>query len=144
MAHETMTPMERFACALAGEKPDRIAVAPQLCMAAALSLAGYTQAQGHEDYGIVHNAMSKTFDVYGGWDGLYMPMPEPIVDQQFTTMQPLVWLQPGKELDENDIQQTVEKEIILYEDYERIIEEGWMNFYMNELPGRIEIGRAHV
>ena len=35
--NETMTNKERLACALAGEKPDRIPVAPQLCMAAALA-----------------------------------------------------------------------------------------------------------
>jgi uroporphyrinogen-III decarboxylase len=134
---ETMTNKERLACALAGEKPDRTPVVPQLCMAAALNLSGYTQAEGHADYRIVHKAMLQTFEAYGGWDGLYIPMPEPIVEQQFTTMQPLVWLQPGKELDDNDIQQTVEKEIITYEDYERIIDDGWMNFYMNELPARI-------
>jgi len=135
--NETMTNKERLACALAGEKPDRIPVAPQVCMAAALGLSGYTQAQGHADYTIVQKALLKTFDDFGGWDGLYLAGPEPIVEQQFLTMQPLIWLQPGKDLAENDIQQTREEEIIKFADYERIIEDGWMNFYMNELPGRI-------
>ena len=81
--NETMTSKERLACALAGEKPDRIPVVPQLCMAGALGLSGYTQAEGHADYTIVLKAMLQTFDDYGGWDGLYLAGPEPIVEQQF-------------------------------------------------------------
>jgi len=53
----------------------------------------------------------------------------------------MIWLSkvklPGKELPENELWQVMENELMKPEDYDRIVEEGWQNWYFSFIQERI-------
>ena len=137
MAGETMSRWERVVATVAMEKPDRVPVVPLLCKTAALTLQGLTQGQGNLDIDLAMRAMVDTFDEYGGWDALYLEIPDTEAFQTLFWKQPLRFLVPGKDIPEDQVMQAFEREVLQVEEYGRIAEEGWDKFYYDEYVYRI-------
>jgi Uroporphyrinogen decarboxylase (URO-D) len=137
MVGERMKRWERVMTAVSLEKPDRVPVVPQLCKTAAAYFQGMTQAQVNlnEKWGL--EAMLKTFDDFGGWDALYLDVPDTEAMQILFWRQPLRFKVPGRDLPEDALMQAYEEEVLKIEDYDRIIEEGWEKFYYEEYVYRI-------
>ncbi len=136
MSKETMTPNERVATAISLEKPDRVPVVPLLPPEPIAHLAGLTQAQVAADCSVALSGFFKIFDEYGGWDGAYggAITPEQL---QVLSIYPMKVRIPGIDTDENEIFQLLEEEVMLPEDYNKIIEMGFETFYSEEYLQRI-------
>ena len=77
MAQEKMTGWERVEAAIRlTEKPDRVPIVPQLTKAAAAPFQGISQADACRDDELILNALFKCYDEFGGWDALYMDIPD--------------------------------------------------------------------
>ena len=137
MVGETMSRWERVMATVSMEKPDRVPVVPQLCKTAALTLQGLTQGQGNLDIDLAMGAMLATFDDYGGWDALYLDVPDTAAFQTLFWKQPLRFLVPGKDLPGDQVMQALEEEVLQIEEYDRIAQEGWDKFYYDEYVYRI-------
>ena len=57
-------------------KPDRVPIVPQLTKAAAAPFQGISQADACRDDELILNALFKCYDEFGGWDALYMDIPD--------------------------------------------------------------------
>jgi hypothetical protein len=137
VANETMTRSERLAAALAFEKPDRVPVVPLFVKSTALSYCGVSQAEGNKDNELALDCMLKTFDDVGGWDALYVDMPDSVLMQVLVWAQPVKWKLPGVDLPEDALMQVDEREIMTIEDYDKLIEEGWDKFYNEDYVYRL-------
>jgi hypothetical protein len=138
MARETMTKSERIGAALTlKEKPDRVPFAPFFAGCAA-TFQGLTQAEYFSDAEIEIDTIAKTFDDFGGWDGL---CPAPMVSSRilhwFALRFPVRLKLPGIDLPKDYNIQTHEAEHIKYEDYDRILQEGYSKFYFDDLLFRL-------
>ncbi len=134
MIRETMTVEERVRSAFNNEKPDRLPVGPHLQASAAATLTGRKQAQVAYDQIETHQAELEVFDSYGGWDFKYIPVAAP------GAVMPLMGMKvklPGVDLPEDTPYQVVEEEIMTVEDYDRVIENGWEDFFTNDLLFRV-------
>jgi hypothetical protein len=130
---------ERVRGAVALEKTDAVPVVIQLCKAGAMHLQGLTQAAGNDAH-VALQAMVDTFRDFGGWDALYLDVPDTREMQQLMWGEPLRFKLPGVDIGENDVMQAFEQEVLLHEDYERILEEGWDKFYLDDYVYRISEG----
>jgi len=138
MRHESMGSWERVETAIRyKEKPDRVPVIPQLTKAAAAPFQGLSQAEACRDDRAVLEALFKTFDEFGGWDALYMNIPDSEMMQILFWQQPLAWKVPGRDLPEDYAMQVLETEVLGIEEYDRIAEEGWHKFYYEDYIYRI-------
>jgi hypothetical protein len=130
---------ERVRQTVALEETDGVPVVIQLCKAGAMHLQGLTQAAGN-DARVALQAMVDTFRDHGGWDALYLDVPDTREMQQLAWGEPLRFRLPGIDIGENDVMQALEQEVLLHEDYERILEEGWDKFYSDDYVYRISEG----
>ncbi len=136
MAEETMTSNERVAAAMSLEKPDRVPVVPLLPPEPIAHLAGLTQGQVAADCRVALSGFFKVFDEYDGWDAAYggAITPEQL---QARCLYPMKMRIPGKDTDENEMFQILEEEVMIPDDYEKIIGMGFETFYNNEYLQRI-------
>ncbi len=136
MSGETMTSNERIAAAISLDKPDRVPVVPLLPPEPIANLAGFTQGQVAADSMLAVNGFFKIFDEYGGWDAAYGGGITP-TQFQVLSLYPMKIRVPGKDTDENEIFQLLEEEVMIPEDYEKIIDKGFDEFYSGEYINRI-------
>jgi hypothetical protein len=138
MSKEYMTGWERVESAIRyKEKPDRVPIVPQLTKAPAAAFQGISQADACKDDALVLDAMIKCYDEFGGWDALYEDIPDSEMMQILFWQQPLAWKVPGRELPEDYAMQVWEKEVMSIDEYDRIAEEGWKDFYYKDYVFRI-------
>lgn len=138
MAHETMTKAERVTAALTlKEKPDRIPFAP-FFGACAATFQGMSQAEYFSSPDVEIATIAKTFDDFGGWDGLCpAPWVSSLILHLFGLKFPVGHKIPGIDLPKDYNMQVYEAEHIKYEDYTRILEEGYNRFYFEDLLFKI-------
>lgn len=136
MAKESMTPHQRLWAAVRLEQPDRVPVVPLLTPEPAACLAGMTQAQVSNDSQMALSATFQVFDEFGGWDSLYGGTLTP-VQYQVVHMYPTKVRIPGKDLPENYIFQILEEEVLRPDDYQKICDMGFRNFYYQDYLWRI-------
>jgi hypothetical protein len=138
MAQEYMTGWERVEAAIRlTEKPDRVPIVPQLTKAAAAPFQGISQAEACRDDELILGALFKCYDEFGGWDALYMDIPDTEMMQIIFWQQPLAWKVPGRDLPDDYAMQVIEEEVLPISEYERITEEGWHKFYYEDYIYRI-------
>jgi len=136
MAKESMSRNERLQAAIRLEKPDRVPVVPALFPEPAAHLTGLSMAQVANDNQVALDAMWTVFDRYGGWDcgypGAYIP-----IQMQAANLYPMKMRIPGKDLPDDHMFQLVEEEVLRPEDYDRICDMGFDNFYYQDYLWRI-------
>jgi hypothetical protein len=138
MAQEYMSGWERVEAAIRlTEKPDRVPIVPQLTKAAAATFQGISQAEACRDDELILNALFKCYDKFGGWDALYLDIPDSEMMQLLFWQQPLAWKVPGRELPDDYAMQVFEEEVLSIDEYDRITEEGWNKFYYEDYIYRI-------
>ncbi len=145
MSEETMSPKERVEAALRLEKPDRVPVAPLVSEAAAANLMGYHNlANVYNDMALASDLSFQVFDKYGGWDSFFGGGLSAAAFQ-VVGVNPMKQRVPGIDLPEDEIVQAVEEDVLKYEDYEKICEMGFNNFYYEDYLFRIcDIKREEV
>jgi len=131
-----MTSEERLWAAIRLEKPDRVPVVPTLLAEPAAGLTGLTGAQIAGNSEIIVDAIFTVFDAYGGWDCLYPAAPTPI-QMQATGIYPLKMRIPGVDLPDDYMFQLAEEEVMTPEDYDKIYEMGFDNFFYEDYLWRI-------
>ncbi len=129
--HETMTPAERIDAAIALQPVDRVPVIPMMDFYCAVQ-KGVKLDKFITDGDLGRDLLEEIFLEYGGWDATF----------QGTTLNEFAWTLtllaplkvPGRELSENEIWQFDEREVMKPEDYDFIIEQGWMPFWDKMFP----------
>ncbi|AET69823.1 uroporphyrinogen-III decarboxylase [Desulfosporosinus orientis DSM 765] len=132
-----ITGWDRIKAACALEKTDRVAICPALYRSAAGALQGMTQAETQLNPEKALDAMLKTYDDFGGWDALYTSLPDTETMWLFYYRSPIRWKLAGRELPEDYQAQVFETEALSYDEYDRIIEEGFDKFFDEEYIFRI-------
>jgi len=136
MSNESMTSEERLWSAIRLEKPDRVPVVPTLLSEPAAGLTGLTGAKISSDNKAIVDAIFKVFDEYGGWDNPYPAAPTPI-QMQAAGLYPLKMRIPGVDLPDDYMFQLAEEEVMTPEDYDKIYEMGYDNFFYEDYLWRI-------
>jgi len=131
-----MTGEERVQTAFNLEKPDRVPVVFLIGNEGVASLAGNTQAELAHDTQAGLKAHLKVFDEYGGWD-CYYGGPFTGIITQVIAFYPMEVRVAGRELPDDYIHQTLEKEVMQIEDYEKICEMGFNKFYYEDYLWRV-------
>lgn len=137
MTHETMTKTERLEATLAFEKADRVLVVPQVVKSTAANYCGVSQAEAEQDMEAALQCELKLYDDIGGWDELYLDIPDSAEMQLLMWQFPLQWKRPGIELPEDGTLQCLEWEAMKFEDYDRIIEEGYRKYFLEDYAYRV-------
>ncbi len=127
MAHEMMSVLDRFDCAVNLGEVDRPPVFPIL-FSAAPRLCGITQAEAWKDHNKARDSIIKCFNEFG-YD--FATNPNYYHDQVpgKITNAPVRMLIPGKQLPDDDIVQTDERPLFNREDYDKIASLGWNSFW---------------
>ncbi len=136
MASESMTSEERLWAAIRLEKPDRVPVIPTLLPEPVAGLAGLTGAQVCNDNTMLVDAALEIFDKYGGWDNPY-PLGVTPLQMQAMGIFPMKMKIPGIDLPDDYMFQLDEQEIMQPEDYDKISEMGYRQFYNEDYLWRI-------
>lgn len=136
MAIESMTPDERLWSAIRLEKPDRVPVIPTLLPEPVAGLTGISGAEIARDNKVIIDAAFRVFDEFGGWDNPYPIGATPIQLQAMGTF-PLRMKIPGVDLPDDYMFQLDEQEVMKPEDYNKIYEMGFDNFYYDDYLWRI-------
>ncbi|MBW1901754.1 MAG: hypothetical protein JRJ20_08970 [Deltaproteobacteria bacterium] len=136
MTNESMTSEERLWSAIRLEKPDRVPVVPTLLSEPAAGLTGLTGAQISSDNKAIVDAIFKVFDEYGGWDNPYPSAPTPI-QMQAAGLYPMKMRIPGVDLPDDYMFQLAEEEVMTPEDYDKIYEMGYDDFFYEDYLWRI-------
>ena len=136
MTKETMTSDERLWAAIRLEKPDRVPVIPTILPEPAAGLTGRTGAQIASDNKAIVDAAFEIFDEYGGWDNPYPIGATPIQLQAMGTF-PMKMKIPGVDLPDDYMFQLDEQEVMAPDDYDKICEMGWDEFYLEDYLWRI-------
>lgn len=135
MRQETMTSAERLHAAISLEKPDRVPIAPYIFNETIGGLTGHTQGEFIRDPQLARAAYLEVFDGYGGWDSAlaYIGTILTVYDGSA----PLEIRLPGVDLPDDYIAQYIEHEVMQIEDYEKICEMGFEQFYREDYLWRI-------
>lgn len=131
-----MTPNERLWAAIRLEQPDRVPIVPTLLPEPAAGLTHVSMADIAADNAAAVQAVFACFDEYGGWENPYPAAYTPI-QLQASGAFPVRLRIPGKDLDEKDVFQVDEAEIMQPEDYDRIAEMGFDQFFYEDYLWRI-------
>ena len=137
MTSETMTKAERLEATFAFEKTDRVLVVPQVVKSTAANYCGVSQAEAERDMEAALQCELKLYDDIGGWDALYLDIPDSAEMQLLMWQFPLQWKRPGIELPSDGILQCLEWEAMKFEDYDRIIEEGYRKYFLEDYAYRV-------
>jgi hypothetical protein len=139
-----MTADERLWTAIRLDKPDRVPVLPTLLPEPAAGLAGLSQAQIAADNRVVVEAVFSVFDRYGGWENPYPAAYIPI-QLQAGAVFPMKMRIPGRDLPDDHSFQLVEEAVLQPQDYDRIAEMGFTEFYYDDFLWRIaDFGREEL
>lgn len=117
------------------ERPDRVPVSPMISNGAAGALQGMSQGQVYGDPYVALEAIKKTFDDYGGWDAVLVPV--------FTSENALLkgcpyeWKLPGRDIPDDYVLQIHEQENIKAEEYEEILSDGYFQYYFRKVLPRV-------
>lgn len=117
----TMTNEERLQKTIRLEKTDKILSGPSISQFAA-TYAGISQKEFVDDSVKAEAAYEKTFNELGGWDIMRPALARPGAGGAGFMMRRM---QPGRDLPENVVGQVVETELMLPEDYDFVIENGF-------------------
>ena len=132
---DTMTSKERVLAAINHQKVDRV----PSCIANMMYFIGRHNKIKIADY-LANPSLSmelgyKMFEELGGYDlvpNTAPPSPKsPFAENTAYIFAPLKMMQPGKELPPDSIPQILEIELMKPEDYDIVIEKGWL-FYAKE------------
>ena len=137
MPKETMTGWERVWAAANGEKPDRVPVVPVFGGYAA-TYQGMSQGDFYRDMAEGVDAMLKTFDDVGGWDAIWGG--GVFFDKRYWNLAaryPMEVKEPGIDTPDDYVIQLHESEVLTYDDYDRIAEEGYRKFFDEDIIFRI-------
>jgi len=136
MRSETMNSIERVACAINLEKPDRVPIWPDITTSAAAALIGEKCWEvAHQGFDAEQDVEISLFDEYGGWDAA-----NPALTADVFRLGGCKVIKPTEGSPEI---QFLEGEWTKYEDYEIITEIGWLNFVTDHLITRIsDIGKG--
>ncbi len=136
MRQETMTREERIASAFRLEKPDRVPIVPTLPTEPFATLAGTTPGACYRDAEVGLNACLKVFDDYGGWDAFMGGAGGSGALLNASGTYPMKVRTPGKELPDDYVIQVLEEPRLQLEDYDKICEMGWDQFYYTDFLWR--------
>lgn len=115
----TMTNEERLRRTIHLQEHDKILFGPSINTFVA-KYVGMTTKEFYGNPEKAEAAYEKTFDDMGGWDLVRNATPTPQFGGLFSRM-----AMPGRELEENVVHQAIETEIMLPEDYDFAIENGF-------------------
>jgi hypothetical protein len=142
MVKETMTPAERMEAAVKLQPLDRIPCAPLMDIFFPARHKGWTTSQAYKNIRRSFHNIVDVFDEMGGWDGMLLPgYSLPLTPHVYTGVSFGKMVNPGAELEENQVVQFVEREVLFRENYDDIINLGFNGFRMkvkdkvNPLPG---------
>jgi hypothetical protein len=128
MPQETMGKWERYWGGLSGEyMPDRVPVAPMIMTGAAAGLQGLTQGQAYSDNYVALDALIKTYKDFGGWD----TMMGAVYTRElgYVGGAPFRMKLPGVDVPDDYVLQYDEIQEIKFDDYNKILEMGYFNWY---------------
>jgi hypothetical protein len=129
MIQETMTPAERMEAAVKLKPLDRIPCAPLMDVLFPSRHKGWTISVGLHNMRKGFHAIVDVFDELGGWDGMILPgFSLPMTPHVYSAVPIGRTVNPGIELEKDDVPQFLEREIITHSDYEDLIELGWNGF----------------
>ncbi|SHL07694.1 Uroporphyrinogen decarboxylase (URO-D) [Desulfatibacillum alkenivorans DSM 16219] len=138
MPKETMTRWERVWAAANGEKSDRVPVIPVYGPYGA-TFQGMSQGDYYRDIDNAGlEAMLKTFDDVGGWDAIWGSGVG--FDRKYWNLAaryPMEVKEPGTDTPDDYVIQLHEREVLFYDDYDRIAELGYRKFFDDEVIFRI-------
>ncbi|MBW2400454.1 MAG: hypothetical protein JRG80_14425 [Deltaproteobacteria bacterium] len=136
MISESMTSDERVWAAVRLERSDRTPVIPTLLPEPAAGLAGVSQAEVANDNAAAISATFRVFDDYGGWDNIY---PGAYIPSQLQAagVFPMKMKIPGRNLADDIPYQLDEVEIMKLEDYDKIADQGFERFFLDDYFGRL-------
>lgn len=136
MTAERMTADERLWAAIRLEATERVPIVPTLLPEPAAGLNRVSMAEIATDNAAAVKAVFDAFDEYGGWENPYPAAYTPI-QLQASGAFPVRLRIPGKDLGANDVFQVDEAEIMKPEDYDRIAEMGFDQFFYEDYLWRI-------
>lgn len=139
MIRETMTSDERMDAATRLEPVDRIPILVGTSSPFVARCKGMSVAEAYADFDTIIRCETELYDALGGWDGRYSAVGAHSHGVLATTG-PTYWgirrLMPGEDLPETIDVQNVEQEIMREDEYDRLLEIGWDDFYL-ELVNRL-------
>jgi hypothetical protein len=123
---ETMTPFERIDAAIGLQPLDRVPVIPMMDFFCARQ-KGVELATFIRDGDLGRDLLEQIFEEYGGWDATFLGTTLNEFAWTLTLLMPLKV--PGRELPPDELWQFDEREVMTADDYDFIIENGWMPFW---------------
>jgi uroporphyrinogen-III decarboxylase len=128
---EEMNPRERIDAAIALQPVDRVPIIPLIGYFAARH-KGMRLDMWHKDPEAGRKAIEDTWDDLGGWDAVGLGSGGS--ELGFLPVAPIPVKLPGYALPNDTIMQIDEREVMLPEDYDLIVQQGWMAAVMNIFP----------
>lgn len=127
---DEMSPYERLRAAIELKPVDRIPVAPKFDTSFASRSHHVPLADVVRDPRLGQNLLHQTFDELGGCDGA----PEAGMNDLGLSVLGIVTRLPGYHLGDNEMWQLEEQEIMLEDDYDFIIQNGWNAYIAKAYP----------
>lgn len=129
MPVESMTNIERMEAAVKLRPLDRIPCAPLLDVFFPSRHKGRTTLDGLKNMRQGFQAIADLYEEIGGWDGMILPgYSLPLAPHVYSGIPIGKTINPGKELDEDEVPQFVESVALTRDDYDDIINLGWNGF----------------
>jgi len=126
-----MTPSERIDAAIALQPVDRVPVIPMMDFFCA-RYKGVPLATFIQDGDLGRDLLEQVFEEFGGWDATMMGTTLNEFAWTLTLLAPLKV--PGRELGPDEQWQFDEREVMTPQDYDFILENGWMPFWGSMFP----------
>ncbi len=126
-----MTPRERLAAAIRCEKPDRVPISPILDFFCA-RYKGVVLEKFINDGDLGRDLLMQVWDEFGGWDATYNG--STLNQFAFALTLPMRLKVPGRELPPDALWQFQEQVIIEPEDYDFVIDHGFMPLWGKLFP----------
>lgn len=133
---DEMTSYERMQAAIQLQPVDRVPVAPKFDTSFAARSHGIPIADVVRDADLGQKILQQTFDELGGCDAA----PEAGMNDLGLSVLGIVTRLPGYHLGDNDMWQLDEQEIMTAEDYDFIIQNGWIAYIADCYPRLVEKG----
>ncbi len=124
--------MARVKAAIALETSDRTPVSLAMGYQFPCRYKGITQGEYFRDRSLGSQAAREVFDELGGWD--MVAAGGSTTQHRDMVEAPMVIKVPGKDIGEDEVIQWEEREVITEEDYDRIIDVGWIEFIRDFYP----------
>jgi hypothetical protein len=128
---ETMTPFERIDAAIALQPVDRVPVVPMMDFFCARQ-KGVPLAKFINNGDMGRDLIEQIFHEYGGWDATFFGTA--LNEFAFSLTLLMRMKIPGRELPPDELWQFDEREVMKPEDYDFILENGWMAYWQAMFP----------